>query len=260
LDGRNFDPSMATDSNAFIINEAAIKKFGWKKEDVLNKTITWSIFENETKAKVIGLVKDFHYESLHAEIDPLIIRLAPREDFWQTMMSIKFNGTNSDDVLRILEKKWNEFESSYPFEYSLLSEDYEQLYENEKKLGTLVLLFTLLAILVACLGLVGLTNFMTDKRTKEIGIRKTFGANSTKIIWALSNEFTFLILIANIIAWPLAYYFSLEFMQNFAYQKPVSVWIFILATIITIAITLLTILYQSYKIAIKNPTESLRYE
>lgn len=157
-------------------------------------------------------------------------------------------------------KKWKTLSPDYPFEYHFLDESYEQLYESERKTGTIFNFFSLVALFIACLGLYGLASFSAEQRTKEIGVRKVLGASVAEVVFLLSKEFTKWVLMANIIAWPVAYYFMNKWLEDFAYRIDITLWVFVLSGGIALLIALVTVSYQAIKAALANPVESLRYE
>jgi putative ABC transport system permease protein len=204
---------------------------------------------------VIGVVKDFHFESLHKPIQPLVIR----HNLYQ-YVSIRLRPENISAAVQFVESTWKAFVPQQPFEFSFLDQDFDALYRAEARTGKIFRIFAALAIFIACLGQFGLTAFTIEKRTKEIGIRKVLGASVASIIGLLSKEFVRLVVIAMFIAAPLAYYTMNRWLQDFAYRVDISVVTFILAGGAALAIALLTVSLQSIKAALANPAESLRYE
>ena len=253
--GRNFSPEFVTDSSkSALINETAAQEFGWV--DPVGKTITELTGNGITKT-VIGVVRDFHVESLHKKIEPLYIENEPSGFGY---ISIRIRPRNVSGTMDFLRKKWKEFGSGGTFDYAFLDESFDSQYRAEERLSTIFSYFTLFAIFIACLGLFGLASFTAEQRTKEIGIRKVLGASVYGIVILLSKEFAKWVLIANIIAWPVAYYAMNKWLQDFAYRINMGVWIFILAGAFALIIALLTVSYQAVKVALSNPVEALRYE
>jgi putative ABC transport system permease protein len=252
LQGRNFSLDYPTDTAAILINETLLKRTGW--EDPIGKKFTTG---NEQEVKVIGVVKDFHFKSLEAVIEPMIIFLGTDA---HRFLNIKITEGDVFENINIIEKKWNSIESEFPFDYFFLDERLERLYKAEHKTGIIFIYFTFLAIFIACLGLFGMAAFIAQQRTKEIGIRKSLGASVNQLVFMLSKEFTKWVIISNIIAWPLAYYAMNYWLQNFAYTTKMTVWIFIASAAIALTIAIMTVSYQSYKTAIANPSKSLKYE
>jgi putative ABC transport system permease protein len=208
------------------------------------------------RGRVIGVVKDFHFESLHEEIVPVIF--LPNRFF--SRISVKIAGDKMNTGLEHVEKVWKEFLPSRPFEYSFLSQQYNQLYNAEQQQGQLFTIFSGLAILIACLGLFGLATFNTLQRVKEIGIRKVLGASVINIVQLLSREIIVLVIVANVIAWPVAWYFMNQWLDGFAYRIEISIGLYILSAFAAILIALLTVSTQTIKAAMSNPSNTLRYE
>lgn len=251
--GRNFSKEFKTDSReAFIINEAAALKFGW--EDPVGHRLD---IIGGRKGRVIGVLKNFHISSLHEEIEPLVLYIQP---FFCRYFSVRIRSQDLPHTLALMEETWRGFAPGHPFEYSFLEDDLDRLYRAELRLGKIFLYFTVLAIFIACIGLFGLSSFTAEQRTKEIGIRKVLGASTGNIVFMLSKEFAKWILVANIIAWPIAYYAMSRWLQNFAYRIGISLWIFILSAALALFIALFTISFQAIKAAVINPVESLKYE
>lgn len=252
--GRNFDKSIKTDDSlAFMVNETAAREFGWTN---LNEAINKDFSYNGVKGKLIGIVKDFHFESLHQQIVPIVFFPQPR----YRDLSVKVAGNNTEEAIAHLEKIWQGFLPDRPFEYQFLSDRYQRLYDAEQKQGQLFTIFSGLAIFIACLGLFGLATFNTLQRVKEIGIRKVLGASVPHILTLLSKEIVYLVLIANVIAWPAAWYFMDKWLGTFAYRINLNIGVFIVAAFVAILIAILTVSAQTIKAAITNPTNTLRHE
>jgi len=205
---------------------------------------------------IIGIIKDFHQSSLHKKIEPLVLKLAKSWPY----VAVKINSENVSESIEFLKNKWKEFVPDRPFEYAFIDEKINSYYNSEQRTGTIFKYFTFLALFISCLGLFGLATFMGEQRIKEIGIRKVLGASVLGILLLLSREFTKWILMANIIAWPVAYFIVNKWLENFAYRMNIGIWIFLLSSILVLSIALLTIGYQAIKAAITNPVESIRYE
>ncbi len=253
--GRKFSKDILTDDSlAFIINEAAAKEIGWKNpEEYLEKEFLYA----DVKGKLIGIVEDFNFESLHQQIRPMIF-LQRRDNY--NALSIKINSGDMKVGLAQLEKVWKSFLPARPFDYQFLSERYRSLYEAEQKQSQLFTAFAGLAIFIASLGLFGLATFNTMQRIKEIGIRKVLGASIPNILTLLSKEIIILILAANVVAWPLAWYFMNKWLDTFAYHIDMNVMVYILAAVAAILIALITVSAQTIKAAMSNPAKTLRYE
>jgi putative ABC transport system permease protein len=203
------------------------------------------------------VIEDHHISSLHEEIEPLVMIHFPQFFY---AMAVKINSENIPQTLSSIEKTWNKFIPEFPFTYSFLDEYIDRLYRGDEQTARIVRTFSIIAIFIACLGLFGLAAFAAERRTKEIGIRKVLGATSSKITLLLSTEFTKWVLVANIIAWPIAYYAMNRWLQGFAYRISIGLWTFVLAAVLAFVIALLTVSYQALKAAIANPVEALRYE
>ncbi|MFQ5771096.1 MAG: ABC transporter permease, partial [bacterium] len=214
--GRNFSVAFPTDSmEAFILNETAVKKIGWASAaDALDRPFQY----DRRKGKIIGVVKDFHYESLHQPITPIVMIISPRSF---NQIAVEIRSERSDDIaatLDFLKQKWQEYRPNFPFTYSFLEDRYAQLYQSEHKLGQIFGAFSGLAVFIACLGLFGLAAFTAEQRTKEIGIRKVLGASVANVVFLLSKEFTILVLFAALVSWPIAYFAMNRWLQDFAYR------------------------------------------
>jgi putative ABC transport system permease protein len=255
--GRNFSSEISADrSKSILINQTAAGQFSW--DDPIGKSIRELDQWNTTKT-VVGVVRDFHLESLHNKISPLLIESEPSR---YRFILIKIRPESLLDTLSFIKEKWKEIDPTETLDYWFLdeSESFTWQYQSEQRLSKMFSYFALLAIFIACLGLFGLANFTAEQRTKEIGIRKAMGASISSIILLLSKEFAKWILIANIIAWPIAYFAMNRWMQNFAYRINIGLSAFILAGLITLVIALLTVSYQAIKAARANPVDALRYE
>ncbi|HEX9974328.1 MAG TPA: ABC transporter permease [bacterium] len=250
-EGRFFSKEFSTDATqAVVINETAAKVLGMKSP--LGKKIS----HEQLQGTIIGVIKDFHQSSLHNQIEPLIFHIP--EEFH--LICAKLNSKNISKTLALIEKTWKKFVPNYPFTYEFLDKTIDNQYKAEQKISTIFKYFTILAIFIACLGLFGLASFMTEQRTKEIGIRKVLGASISGILFLLTREFTKWVLFANLIACPIAYLAMNKWLQNFAYRINLGVWIFVLSAVIALIVALVTVGYQAIKAALANPVESLRYE
>ena len=205
---------------------------------------------------VVGIVKDFHYKSLHHEIEPLIIMTGD----WFAYFAIRIRSDDVTGTLSFLKAQWKEIAPNKPFDYFFLDDDYDKLYRTEEQIGTLFGLFSILAIFVASLGLFGLASFTAQRRIKEIGIRKVLGASVSNLVLMLSKEFAILVGIANLIAWPIAYYAMHRWLQDFAYRIDLEIWAFVWSGFLALFIALTTVSYQAWKVARTNPVDALRYE
>jgi putative ABC transport system permease protein len=253
--GRFFSYEHPSDSTAVVINESAARIFGIK--DLDNKYLT--NLSNIPNYKVIGIIKNFNFMSLHEAIWPLVIHPYKLHDYGN-YLSIRIKPGNYIETLNFIEQSWKKCTGDNVLEYSFLDQNLEHLYSADQRTSKIASIFSVLAILVACLGLLGLAAFVTEQKTKEIGVRKVLGASISEILIMLSKEFTKWVLLANIIAWPAAYYFMNKWLQDFAYKVDISIWTFVITGLLTLAIALLTVSIHAIKAATANPVKSLRYE
>ncbi|HVS94653.1 MAG TPA: ABC transporter permease [Mucilaginibacter sp.] len=251
--GRNFSKQLASDSSAVIVNEAFAQKFGQK--DPLNKFIYRDSYGLQ-QFHIIGVVKNFNFESLRDKISPLVLVYSPDNG----AISVKVKTADLSGLVTKIENKWKQFSPNQQFSYSFMDQDFDAAYRSEQKLGTLFISFSTLAILIACLGLFGLAAYAAEQRTKEIGIRKVLGASVSGIVGMLSIDFIRLVFISMLIASPLAWYFMNKWLQDFAYRTEFHWWILAVAGIVAILIAFVTISFQSIKAALANPVKSLRSE
>ena len=253
--GRNFSPKFPTDKkSSILINELAIKEIGW--ENPLGKRIR-ELDDRMVPKTVIGVVRDFHTDSLHNPLVPVLIDQNP-DDF--SYIALRLDPGNISETMALLEKKWKELDSTGTFDYAFLEDSIIGQYRAEERLSEIFTYFSILAIFIACLGLFGLASFTAEQKTKEIGIRKVLGAPVSGLALLLSKEFTKWIIAANIFAWPIAYFVMNKWLQNFAFRVSIGIGTFLLAASLALLIALTTVSYQSLKAALANPIESLRYE
>ncbi|MFC2158790.1 ABC transporter permease [Acidobacteriota bacterium] len=251
LQGRNFDRRFPTDLyQGYILNEAAVREIGW--ESSLGKRL-----QVDKEGSVIGVIKDFHFKSLHREIEPLILAVYP--ELYQTL-AVKMNLTKVAETLAIIQDTMKIHAPNQVFSYKFLDEEFNNLYKTETRLSSIISYVAFLSVLIACLGLLGLSALTAEFRTKEIGIRKVLGAPVSRIFVLLSGEYLILLVVSNLLALPVAYYVMYGWLQNFAYRTRLGVELFVLAAGITFVISLLTVGFQSVKAARANPVDSLRYE
>jgi putative ABC transport system permease protein len=248
--GRDFSREYTTDSTAVILNEAAANYFGW--DDPIGK----SIEKNDVDYRVIGVVKDFHFESLRERISPLVLFAGSSTDF----LSIRLKTENLPRTLRWIEEKWNAFAAGQPFEYSFLDERFQGMYRAEQKTRNIFGTFAALAVFIGCLGLFGLASYMAEQRTKEIGIRKVLGSSVPGIVFFLSKEFIKWVMIALLIAAPVSYLVMTAWLRDFAYRIDIGWEVFFIAGGMILFISLLTVCSQSVRAALADPVDSLRYE
>jgi len=261
IEGRNFSKEFPADpKSSIIINEATAEKLGWK-DNPINKEIevASAITMTREKHRVVGVVQDYHFQSLHEKITPLV--LFNKSLFGHfSMISVKVRPENIQETIGFLKSKWQEFDPNFPFEYSFVDDQFDELYRTEERLTKLFSYFTALAIIIGCLGLFGLTSFIAEQRTKEIGIRKILGASSQGIVMMLVREFTKWILLAVIIAWPVGYFLMNSWLQNFAYRTALGFGVFLVSAILALLVAVLTVSFQAIRAAVANPADSLRNE
>jgi putative ABC transport system permease protein len=250
--GREFSPDYATDTVGYILNEEALRRVGYKNPIGRNFTL-WG-----KKGTIVGIVKDFHFTSLHDPIKPLIIHYGEEENYGTAMVRIQ--GSQMRPTLSRLEQLCHQLNPRFPFTYQFADDEYRDLYKSESIVHNLANCFAGLAIFVCCLGLLGLAMFTAEQRTKEFGIRKVLGAKVTTLFTLLSKDFIILVLIAFLIASPLAWWAMNEWLKNFAYHIALQWWVFLLAGVLALAIALLTVSFQAIKVAMANPVKSLRTE
>lgn len=250
IEGRNFSPILNVDTGSYIINESALKLMNL--EDPIGTEITVA----RKTAKIIGVIKDFHFTSMHSSIGPLVISRVESSDF----LILKIDTKNIQSTIQDINKRISDNFPNYSFSYRTLTDQYNELYTNEQRIGKMFNYFAILAILLSCLGLFGLSAYSAEQRTKEIGIRKALGGSISSIVFILEREFIKWVVISNVIAWPAAYYFAKNWLESFTYKIEISVYLFAIAMIVTFIVAVLTVLFQAYRAASKNPTESLRYE
>ena len=239
-------------SNTVVINEAFMRMMQ------TDNPVGQSIWHDDNKAyRIIGVVKDFHFKRLHVPIEPLIFFVNP--DNYRYMYA-KIRSGNIGETIKGIESVFKKLNPGYPFQYHFLDESFERLYRSEVRLGKIFQYFAILAVFISCLGLFGLASFMVEQRTREIGIRKALGLSETGIVLLLLKEFIKWVAAANVIAWPAAYFFMSNWLQNFAYRSGLGVGTFILSGLLTLVIAVLTVSFQSIKTAHANPVEALRYE
>lgn len=256
--GRNFSKEFVTDTASFILNEAAVSVLGWKHNtDAVGKEFSYG----GTRGRIIGVMGNFHFESMHQRIVPLILLLPkPEQGNFYGRLSVKISGNNIPAAINAIEKAWKKYLSDTPFDYTFLDENFDKLYESEQRQATIFTTFAFIAIFIACLGLFGLSAFAISQRVKEIGIRKVLGASVQSIVALLSKDFMVLVLIAAIISFPVAWYAMHNWLQDFAYRITIPWWLFIIAALIAAAIAIATISIQAIKAAYSNPVKSLRSE
>jgi putative ABC transport system permease protein len=249
--GRDFSREFSTDAGqAFIVNEAAVKAMGFQSP--IGKTMAW----NNMSGPIVGVVRDFHLSSLHREIKPLGIMVLP----WYNYLCFRLHPENISGTMGYIKTTLQKFRPNQEISFKFMDEWIDARYRAEERMGTIIQYFTVLAIIISCLGLLGLTSFTAEQRTKEIGIRKVLGSTASRIVLLLSKDYLKWVIAGNLIAWPAAYLLMKNWLQNFAYRTGIDVWIFVLAGASALAIAMLTVSYQSLRAALANPIEALKYE
>jgi putative ABC transport system permease protein len=252
--GRFFSRNFPTDTaKAVLVNEAAVRTFGWENaENAIGKRFG----KGDDARSVIGVIKDFNFESLHKPVDALLIEYAKGGN----RLSLKIDGRHPDEAINHLQKTWKTSFPDIPLEFAFVDESIDKQYGNEQKMQGIFYGFAGLSLLIACLGLFGLSIFVVERKVKEIGIRKVLGASVSGIVGLLSGDFLKLVLIAAIIASPLAWYFMHQWLQDFSYRINIGWWVFVIAGITALFIALVTISFKAIKAALANPVTSLRTE
>jgi len=257
--GRNFSRAYGRDTSNFILNESAVTAIGWKSsQEAIGKDFKYGFL----KGKVIGVMKDFHFESLRQKIVPLVLinpATTADQSFFNSL-SLKVSGHNITGTLAFIEKTWRRYLPDLPYQYTFLDENFANLYESEQRQGSLFTIFACIAIFIACLGLFGLSAFAITQRLKEIGVRRVLGARVDSIVTLLSKDFLRLVLIAAIIAFPVAWYVMSHWLQDFAYRTDIHWWVFVIAALLASVVAMGTVSYHAIKAAIANPVKSLRSE
>ncbi|HRI22779.1 MAG TPA: ABC transporter permease, partial [Panacibacter sp.] len=256
--GRDFSKEITSDSSSVLINETLAQSFGYPGKPVVGQELSLpgEDAEHLRTFRIVGIMKDFHYISLRDKIGPLAIF----EGTGPLYVCVRFQAKDASSLIKNLQKEWNETAPAQPFSYNFLSEKFAQVYETETRIAQITDVFTAIAVMIACLGLLGLVTFVAQQRTKEIGIRKVLGASAINITSLLAKDFIKLVLIAIVLAFPVAYYFMHQWLQDFAYRINIEWWMFAVIAIAALVIAMLTLSFQAIKAAIANPAKSLRTE
>ncbi|MBN1482272.1 ABC transporter permease [candidate division KSB1 bacterium] len=256
VQGRRFSKLNSSDlTGAFIINEAAMQKY--EIENPINGMLRCRGMLGQPIGPIVGVAKDFHYQSLHQKVEPCVLYLGPQ---WYQYLSVKISSEGVPATLNMIKKSLADVMPNRPFEYYFLDAKLNQLYKAEAQIKSIIETFSIIAILIACLGFFGLASFIAQQKTKEIGIRKVLGATAPGMLFYLNKDLNKWVILANIFAWPLAWYATRQWLQNFAYRIHISLWVFVLAGVIALMIALLTVSWQAMRAATANPVEALRYE
>ncbi len=256
VEGRWFQESNPTDSFGIVINEAAVRALSF--EDPLSHRLSTSFGDDtDDPLQIIGVVKDFNFQSLHQEIRPLVIQFNSRNHY---QMTVRISGNQTAESLAYIEGTWNSFMEQQPIHMTFLEEDLASLYNNDEKTASVFSIFSVLAIFIAALGLLGLASFSAAQRTKEVGIRKAMGASISSVLITLSKEFIWLILLATLASWPLGYFFMTDWLQDYPNRVDLEPQVFIISTVMAFLIAAVTVILRVYQAASTNPIKCLRYE
>jgi putative ABC transport system permease protein len=242
--------------NYFVLNESALASLGWQPENALVQSMSIR-HGNQKPGPVMGVVRDFHYQSLHHEVGPLAIEFNPAS--YQYLL-VRMKGDDIAGTIDFLRERWKEVTGPTPMSYQFLDDKYDELYKSESRTGSLLLTFTAVALLIALLGLFGLSSFAVERRTKEMSIRKVMGAGATQVLGLFSGEIIVLTLAALVLAVPAGYYVMNQWMSSFAYRAPVSLWMFIIAGAFNFLLALGTVVYHGLRVSRVNPASILKYE
>ena len=243
------------------MNEQTIKEFGFRSpQDAIGKWLAFDIEGEQLRFSIVGVVKDFHFKDLHEAIEPFAFRFYNDANVGFNYMIANLGGGNVRQSLSTLEATWKKLNPNEPFEYSFLDQDFQKNYDTESRQARMIDYFTVIAIIISCLGLFGLATFTAEQRTKEIGIRKVLGASVYGVVALLSKDFLKLVIIALIVGSPIAWWAMNKWLQNFAYQTGIGWQVFALTAVVALFIAFATISFQAIKAAVSNPVKSLRTE
>jgi putative ABC transport system permease protein len=257
--GRFFSKEFPTDVDAVIVNEAMVAAF--PTDDVIGKElVSLTANNNGHSYKIIGVVKNFNYESLHRKVRPLVLHLERKDYPAGINFTVRIVSDDMSNTIRYISDKWKEIALSEEMNYNFVDDNLERLYAAEQKTNVVSIIFSSIAIFIACIGLFGLAAFVAEQRTKEIGIRKVLGATSRQIVLLLSREFVVWILISNILAWPVAWYVMNDWLDNFAFHTEMPLTYFLIAGAVTFLIASITVGFHAVKATRTNPVESMKYE
>ncbi len=252
-EGREFQEDMPSDTSAgVVVNETFVNRMGWKEPIGKRIEVTGG---NQLIARVVGVMKDYHQTGMYNEVETFMLVYRGRQ---HPFAYVKLSGNNNQQTLSYIESKWKELFPDQPFDYIYMTERFNRQFEADEKRGTIFTMFTILAILIACLGLFGLASYTVEKRTKEIGIRKVFGANEGIIMGLVSRDFIILVTVGIILAVPLSYWFMGNWLENYVYRTPIGIALILMSALLTIVITFITISYKAFQAAVTNPAQSIR--
>ena len=247
---------MSDTINAVMINETIAHDLGWSNAEAIGKKIT----SRDGDERVIGVYGDFNAMSLHRPVSKFILDMFRRPEAFAQVISVRFESDNYEEVIKHIENTWNEFVPTRPFEYQFLDTQIDELYKDELRFGRFSVMLTFLAIIIASMGLVGLTSFLAEQRTKEIGIRRALGSTTGSIVKLMSKEFIILLAISNVIAWPVTYIATTNWLESYSKHISTNWGLFILSTLLTLFIALTITGYRAIKTSMLNPADTLRYE
>jgi putative ABC transport system permease protein len=253
--GREFSQDMPSDTSAgVVVNETFVSRMGWQEPIGKRVELTGS---NQINARVIGVIKDYHQTGMYNEVETFMLVYRGRQ---LPVVYVKLSGNNTQQTLAFIESKWKEIFPGQPFDYTYLTERFNSQFESDEKRGLIFTIFTILAILIACLGLFGLASYTVEKRTKEIGIRKVFGANEAIVVGMISKDFLVLVIVGILLAIPIAYWFMSNWLENYIYKTSIGLSLILLSAFLTILITFITVGYKAFQAAATDPARSIRTE
>ncbi len=258
LHGKNFSSEVSANGKEYIINEALAKELLKDKPKAPVESLLGKHFGFDSIGTIVGIAKNFNFNSLHYKIETLF--LFNQKDWGFSTMSVKINGNKASDALSFIQSVWQKNYPDHPFEYQFLDDHFSDVYRADTQVSSVVAVLATLAIVISCLGLFGLASYSAERRIKEVGIRKVLGASVQNITAMLSKDFLKYVLIATLIAWPLAWFAVYKWLQDYAYRITISWWVFIAAGLLACLIALVTISFQAIKAAVANPVKSLRTE
>jgi putative ABC transport system permease protein len=252
VDGRAFSEERSSSGSVeYVVNESAVKAMGMKNP--IGKTFSFW----DSLGTIVGVVKDFNSQPLYKPVNPIVLKLDP---YWLNYVYVRIDPVDAQATINSISNTWSQITGGFPFDFHFLDESIDNQYRAEQRVSSVLKYFTVFATFVACLGLFGLASFMAGQRTKEIGIRKVFGASSFSVLVLISREFVLLVLLANVIAWPFAYYFTEQWLQDYAYRTTIGVDVFLIAGSIALLTAILSVVAQSTRASRANPVHSLRHE
>lgn len=260
LTGRSFTKAFTSDSAAVVLNESAVKHFGYTVGNAVGRNIFFEWQNKKYTMNIIGVVKDYHFQSLHQEIKPMALTIAPIFEPPNGYLIVHVKSNDYPELIASFQKSWAKINPHSPFEYSFLDQDFQKNYEKDNRTAQLIRYFTVIAVVIACLGLFGLATFTAEQRRKEIGVRKVLGAGVAQLVALLSGDFIKLVTVAIVLAIPVAYYMMNTWLQSFAYRIDMEWWVFVVAGLIAILIALFTVSFQAIRASMVNPVKSLRSE